>query len=284
MTSTPHTVLVLGGTGKTGRRVAARLAERGVPVRLGSRSGRPPFDWADRDSWSAAVEGVGALYLCYAPDLAVPGAEDDVAELTRRAVAGGTRRVVLLSGRGEPEAQAAELRVRRAAEAAGAEWTVVRAAWFLQNLTEGAFRDAVAGGVLALPAGEVPEPFVDVDDVADVAVAALTGGCPSGRVYEVTGPRSLTFAELAAEVAAAGRTVRFEHVPAVEWAAELRAAGVPDGEVDLLTYLFTTVLDGRNAAVGDGVQGALGRAAADVRVALARAVAAGAWDTAAVAP
>ncbi len=282
MTSTAHPVLVLGGTGKTGRRVAARLRSRGVPVRLGSRRGQPPFDWADRGTWPAAVDGVAAVYLCHAPDLAVPGADDDVAELTRLAVAGGARRVVLLSGRGEPEAQEAERRVRAVAEAAGAEWAVVRAAWFVQNLTEGAFRDAVSGGVLALPAGEVPEPFVDADDVADVAVAALTGDCPAGRVYEVTGPRSLTFAELATEVTAAGRPVGFVHVPAAEWAAELRAAGVPADEVGLLTYLFGTVLDGRNSAPGGGVQAALGRSATDVRVALARAVADGAWDGAEV--
>ncbi|MGY1745332.1 SDR family oxidoreductase [Blastococcus sp. SYSU D00695] len=278
MTSPRHPVLVLGGTGKTGRRVAARLTGRGVPVRLGSRSGRPPFDWSDRSTWPAAAEGAGAVYLCHAPDLAVPGADEDVAEVTRLAVAAGARRVVLLSGRGEPEAQEAERRVRAAAEEAGAEWAVVRASWFVQNLTEGAFRDAVADGVLALPAGDVAEPFVDVDDVADVAVALLTGEAPAGRVHEVTGPRSLTFAELAAEVTAAGRAVRFEPVPAAAWAAQLRGAGVPAEEVDLLAYLFTTVFDGRNSVPGDGVAAALGRPATDVRVALARAVATGAWD------
>ncbi len=258
-------VLVLGATGTTGRRVAARLRARGLPLREGSRRGTPPFDWEDRGTWPAAVEGVGAVYLCFAPDLAVPGAPDTVADLTAAAVAAGARRVVLLSGRGEPEAQEAEQRVREVAERSGAAWTVVRSAWFVQNLTEGAFAGDVAAGVLALPAGDVAEPFVDADDVADVAAAALADDGHAGRVYEVTGPRAMTFPDLVAEVArATGRPVRYEQVPADAWAAAARGAGVPDDAVALMTYLFTTVLDGRSSAVADGVQRALGRPPADV--------------------
>ena len=267
-------VLVLGATGTTGRRVTARLRARGLPVREGSRRGTPPFDWEDRATWPAVVDGVRAVYLCFAPDLAVPGAPDTVAALASAAVEGGARRLVLLSGRGEPEAQEAEEGVRAVAERSGTTWTVVRSSWFVQNLTEGAFRDDVAAGVLALPAGDVPEPFVDADDVADVAAAALADDGHAGRVYEVTGPRALTFAGLTAEVTRAGRPVRCEPVPADAWAAGARAAGVPDDAVALMTYLFTTVLDGRNSRPGDGVQRALGRPATDVRVHLRATLAA----------
>jgi uncharacterized protein YbjT (DUF2867 family) len=277
MTDTDRPVLVLGGTGRTGRRVAARLRARGVGVRVASRAGTPPFDWADRATWPAAVAGVRAVYLCFAPDLAVPGAPEAVADLASAAVAAGAERLVLLSGRGEPEAQETEARVRAVAGSGGAAWTVVRASWFVQNLTEGAFRDAVAAGLLALPAGDVAEPFVDADDVADVAAAALADTGHGGRVYEVTGPRALTFAELTAEVGrAGGPAVRYERVPADAWAAELRGLGVPEEEVALMTYLFTTVLDGRSSAVGDGVPRALGRAPADVAGHLRAAVLAGA--------
>jgi uncharacterized protein YbjT (DUF2867 family) len=279
MTDPERPVLVLGGTGRTGRRVAARLRARGTAVRIASRAGSPPFDWADRSTSPAAVEGVRAVYLCFAPDLAVPGAPATVADLAAVAVAVGAERLVLLSGRGEPDAEDTEARVRAAAESGGAAWTVVRAAWFLQNLTEGAFRDAVAGGLLALPAGDVAEPFVDAGDVADVAVAALADDGHAGRVYEVTGPRALTFAELTAEVArAGGPPVRYERVPADAWAAELRTLGVPAEEVALMTYLFTTVLDGRNSAVGDGVARALGRPPADVAGHLRAAALSGALD------
>jgi uncharacterized protein YbjT (DUF2867 family) len=264
-TTPPRPFLVLGATGTTGRRVTTRLRARGLPVREGSRRGTPPFDWDDRATWPAVLDGAGAVYVCFAPDLAVPGAPDAVADLTAAAAAAGAGRVVLLSGRGEPEAQEAERRVREGAERAGLAWTVVRSSWFVQNLTEGAFAADVAAGVLALPAGDVPEPFVDADDVADVAVAALTGDGHAGRVYEVTGPRSVTFAALVGEVArATGRPVRYERVPVAAWTAAARDAGVPDDALALMTYLFTTVLDGRNSAPADGVRRALGRPPADV--------------------
>jgi uncharacterized protein YbjT (DUF2867 family) len=66
------TTLVLGGTGKLGRRVARRLRAPGLPVRIGSRSGEPPFDWDDHGTWAPALWGVTAVYLTYHPDLASP--------------------------------------------------------------------------------------------------------------------------------------------------------------------------------------------------------------------
>src|SRR5215472_7809728 len=96
--------LVLGGTGKTGRRVADRLRRAAVPVRLGSRRAEPPFDWDDRATWDPALKGVTAAYVAYQPDLAAPGALDTVQAFFAQAVAGGIERLVLLSGRGEAEA------------------------------------------------------------------------------------------------------------------------------------------------------------------------------------
>ncbi|MFF5174623.1 NmrA family transcriptional regulator [Micromonospora sp. NPDC000089] len=256
----PEKTLVLGGTGKTGRRVASRLTARGLPVRIGSRAGTPPFDWTDPDTWAPALRSVGALYLAYQPDLAASGAAGTVGALAELAGRHGVRRIVLLSGRGEPAAAAAE----RAVAAAGPDCTVLRASWFAQNFSEGYLRDGVLAGEVALPVGDVPEPFVDADDIADVAVAALTGDLPPGVVHELTGPRALTFAEAVAEIAAAaGRPVRFVPVSVDEYADELTAAEVPEEVAGLLTYLFTEVLDGRNAAPTDGVRRALGRPPGD---------------------
>ena len=214
MTSTDP-ILVIGGTGKTGRRVAARLAARGVPVRIGSRTGTPPFDWEDPATWAPALRGTRAAYISFFPDLAVPGAPAAIAELARTALAAGTRRLVLLSGRGEEEAERAEQELI----ASGADWTIVRCSWFSQNFSEDHFHDHVMAGELALPVGDVPEPFVDADDIADVAVAALTDDRHVGELYELTGPRLLTFADAAREIGeAAGRSVRLTPVSARQFA------------------------------------------------------------------
>lgn len=248
--------LVLGGTGKTGRRVVGRLGALDVPVRMGSRSASPAFDWADEATWAPVLRGVEKVYLSYYPDLAAPGAPEAIAAFTAKAAAAGVRRVVLLSGRGEPEARECE----RIVEASGLEWTVVRASWFAQNFSEDYLLDPVRAGEVVLPAGAVPEPFVDAGDIADVAVAALTREGHAGEVYEVTGPRALTFAEAVAEIGrAAGREIAFVPVSADDYAAALKEHGLPDDVIGFLTYLFTTVLDGRNAAPADGVRRALGR-------------------------
>ncbi|MER7501016.1 NAD(P)H-binding protein [Nonomuraea pusilla] len=251
------TNLVVGGTGKTGRRVADRLTALGLPVRAVSRSSSPSFDWADRAGWGAALDGAEAAYVTYQPDLAMPGAVEDVRAFTELAAARGVRRIVLLSGRGEAGAEAAEQVVR----ASGLEWTVVRCAWFMQNFSEGHLLGPVLDGVVALPAGGVAEPFVDADDIADVAVAALTGDGHAGRVYELTGPELLTFAQAADELAkAAGRPVTYVPATAAEYAAGAVAQGLPEEEAEGLAALFEEVLDGRNAYLADGVREALGRA------------------------
>jgi uncharacterized protein YbjT (DUF2867 family) len=254
---TDHMTLVLGGaSGKTGWRIVERLNARGVPTRAASRTGEHPFDWHDRSTWAPALDGVTAAYIAYVPDLAVPGAPEAVGAFAELAVAAGVRRLVLLSGRGEPEAQRAE----QVVAGAGAEWTVVRCSWFSQNFSEGVFVEGVLAGEVALPVGDVPEPFVDVEDIADVAVAALTEDGHAGQVYELTGPQLLRFDEAVAEIAAArGRPIRFVPVPIEPFAAAMREQGVPEVEVSLITFLFTEVLDGRNAHLTDGVQRCLGR-------------------------
>lgn len=267
--------LVLGGTGKTGRRVAERLAQRGLPVRVGSRSGEPPFDWDDEATWGAALDGIGALYLTYYPDLAIPGAVDQVRALVDLAGRSGVAPLVLLSGRGEEEAQRAERVVRDS----GLPWTILRSSWFAQNFSESFLRDAVISGEVALPAGDVGEPFIDVDDIADAAVEALTDARHTGQIYELTGPRLLTFELAVREIATAlGRGIRFVQVMPEQYAAGLKEAGVPDDFVWLVDYLFTTVLDGRNAYLTDGVQRALGRPPRDFGDYAHAAAVAGAWS------
>jgi len=272
---TQQMTLVVGATGKTGRRVIERLQARGLPVRAASRSSETPFDWNDRATWAPALTGATAAYVSYFPDIAVPGAADTVGDFARLAVQSGVRRLVLLSGRGEEEAERAE----RLVQDAGADWTVVRCTWFSQNFSESYMVDPIRAGELALPVGDVPEPFVDVDDIADVAVAALTEDGHSGRLYELTGPRLLTFAEAVAEVAkASGRPVRFVSIPMDDFASAVTEAGETDDVVWLLRYLFTEVMDGRNASLTDGVQQALGREPRDFADYARDAAATGVWS------
>jgi uncharacterized protein YbjT (DUF2867 family) len=269
--------LVLGGTGKTGRRVVDRLRGRGLPVRVGSRSGEPRFDWEDRTTWAPALRGVGSVYVSYYPDLAVPGAAESVGSFAELAVGSGVPRLVLLAGRGEPEAEEAE----QAVCDSGAELTVLRSAWFSQNFSENYFLDLVLEGEVAVPAGDIEEPFVDAEDVADVAVAALTEERHIGELYELTGPRLLSFAEAVQEIAdATGREIHYAPVPLDAFAAELAAGSYPRDVVELLTYLFGEVLDGRNAHLTDGVERSLGRTPRDFRDYARKTAATGVWHPA----
>jgi uncharacterized protein YbjT (DUF2867 family) len=270
-------ILVSGGTSKTGRRVAERLTARGLPVRIGSRSGEPPFDWEDRTTWAPVLEGVGSVFISHYLD-ALPGAAETVGSFAELAVANGVRRQVLLGGRGEPEAD----RVEHAVRDSGAELTILRSTWFAQNFSEGGFLDFVLAGEVTLPAGDTPEPFVDVDDIADVAVAALTEEGHVGELYELTGPRLLTFGEAVDEIAlAANRELRYVPVSMEEFESILAEADVPAEVVWMLKYLFTEVLDGRNAHVTDGVERALGREPRDFSEYARDAAATGVWNASA---
>ncbi len=273
-TNEPKQTLVLGATGKTGRRVLARLQERGRPVRAGSRNGVPPFDWEDPATWGPVLEGVSAAYISFYPDLAVPGAPEAVRAFADAALDHNVQKLVLLSGRGEEEAQRAE----QALLDTGADVTIVRCAWFMQNFSEDFMHSAVMDGQLVLPGSESQEPFVDADDIADVAVAALTEDGHRGEIYELTSPRLYTLTEVAAELSrATGRPVTYVPVTVEEYAAGAADHGVPPELITFLTYLFGTVF-GNNAYTSDGVQRALGRPARDFATFAKAAAAEAAWE------
>ncbi|MEU4804038.1 NmrA family NAD(P)-binding protein [Actinosynnema sp. NPDC023587] len=260
-----HPILVLGGTGKAGRRVAARLHGLGLPVRVPTRSGALPFDWTDESTWPAVLARTRAVFVVPFDGLPLTRA------FVARAVEAGVERVVLLSGRGVdvpgyPQISAGQTHVdgEAAVRALDVAWTVVRPTWFAQNFTEGFFRDAVAAGDLRLPAGDGAVSFVDADDIADVVVAALVEPGHAGRTYELSGPRALTLAEVAAEISAAsGRHVRYTPLSVEDYTAELVATGWPEADARELAVVVTAARDGLDAYLSDGVQQALGRPARD---------------------
>ena len=248
--------LVIGANGKTGRRVAERLWEKGVSVRSVSRSTEVPFDWANQSTWAAALDGIDSAYVSYQPDLALPGAVDAIRAFLLAAKKADVKHVVLLSGRGEEEAEIAE----KVLQDSGLDWTVLRASWFMQNFSENYMRDELLSGSLTLPVGPTKEPFIDVDDIADVAVAALTETGHRNKLYELTGSELFSFSDAVSEIArATDKDLSFNSVSYADYEAALREQALPEDVITLLRYLFVELFDGRNASVAHGVEEALGR-------------------------
>ena len=250
--------LVIGASGKTGSRVMQGLKALGFNPRGASRNGEVHFDWEDPTSWSAALNGIDAVYLTYYPDLAVPKAPEDISRFCALAKMKGIQHITVLSGRSEPAAQVCENIIRQS----GISWTVVRASWFDQNFSEGLFRQFIMDGNIALPVTDVTEPFIDIDDIAEVVIASLTDDRHNGQLYEVTGPELISFADIAAKFSShLNRKVKFESISIPEFESRLTRAGVPQGAIETLVYLFGEVLDGRSESTTDGVERALGRPA-----------------------
>ena len=250
--------LIIGSTGKTGSRVMAGLQALGLKAKGASRNGEVHFDWDDPTSWSAALNGIDAVYLTYYPDLAIPKAPEDISRFCALAKIKGVKHITLLSGRSEPAAQVCENILMQS----GISWTVVRASWFNQNFSEGLFHQFIMDGNIALPVTDITEPFIDIDDIADVAIASLIDDSHSGQLYEVTGPELISFADIAARFSKhLNRKVGFESISIAEFQSRLARADVPQDVIETVTYLFSEVLDGRSESTTGGVDRALGRPA-----------------------
>lgn len=275
MTNQP--ILVIGATGKTGSRVTMKLEAKGLPVRRGARRSDTPFDWEDPTTWAPILNGVSKAYVTYFPDLAFPGAIEKLESFAKVALDRGLQHIVLLSGRGEHFASRGEEVIRNS----GLGFTIVRSAWFAQNFSEGYLRDPILGGVLPMPGGDTPEPIIDIDDIADVVVATLTEDGHLGERYEVTGPRLMTFAEMADVLTTTlGRTIQHLPISFEDFHANVAASG-DIFVADVFTAIARETLDGRNAHTAHGVERALGRKPRDFTEFAQTALTAGAWPNAA---
>ena len=271
-----HNILVIGGTGKTGRRVVESLTEQGHQVRVGSRNGTPAFNWDDPSTYTQALKGMDRAYIVYYPDLAVPGSRDAISALTEAALKEGLEKVVLLSGKGESEAEACEQIVANS----GLNHTLVRASWFNQNFSEGAFLDFVLAGQVALPMPEAEIPFVDADDIADVVTKVLVDDSYNGETITVTGPRKMTFKEVVEAMSEGiGRTINYQPISIEEFKAGMKAAGLPDSYVWLFGYLFKEVLGNpNNQSVSRDIEKVLGRKATDFTEYVEKTIETGIWN------
>jgi uncharacterized protein YbjT (DUF2867 family) len=271
-----HNYLVIGGTGKTGRKVVSNLKDRGLNVRIGSRNGSPSFQWEDPSNWREVLEGIDRMYIVFYPDLAVPGAYESIEKLIETAQAAGVQKAVLLSGKGEKEAERCEGLIANS----GLDYTLVRASWFNQNFSESFFADPVISGEVALPMRNARIPFVDTDDIADVVTAALTDDRHNGQTYEVTGPRTLTFSDTIEEISkATGRPISFRAVTLDEYTDGMKQAGLPADYIWLFGYLFREVLGNpKNQVVSNDVKRVLGRPAKDFSDFAKQTAESGVWD------
>jgi len=271
-----HNILVIGGTGKTGSRVAEGLTALGHTVRIGGRKSTPAFDWDNPSTFAPALKGMDRAYIVYYPDLAVPGAKEAITALTEAALQEGLEKVVLLSGKGETEAEACEQIVANS----GLNYMLVRASWFNQNFSEGAFRDFVLAGQVALPMPDAETPFVDADDIADVVTKVLVDDSYNGQTITVTGPRKRTFKELVDAMSAGiGRDIQYIPISIDEFKDGMKAAGLPDSYVWLFGYLFQEVLGNPdNQVVSHDVERVLGRKAKGFEEFVADTIPTGTWN------
>ncbi|WP_321276245.1 NAD(P)H-binding protein [Thiomicrorhabdus indica] len=268
-------IAVIGSNGKTGVRVLNKLEDSGYVTRGLSRSTEIPFDWTKRETWGEALEGVHSVYVTYVPDLAVPQAEEDIKAFVGLAKEKQIKHVVLLSGRGEEGAQRAEMVVKES----GLTWNIIRASWFMQNFSESFMLDGIQSGELILPEAKALEPFIDVDDIADVVVAALTRIDLNNQLLEITGPEMLTFDDCVKAIAeVTNQSIVYKGVPVEVYLAGAKAQGIPDDMAWLIKELFVNVLDGRNEWTTNTVEKVLGRSAKNFGAYVERTFKSGVWS------
>ncbi len=269
-------ILVIGGTGKTGKRVVHLLEELGQNVGIGSRKASPPFDWHQPKEWTQALEGMDKVYITYQPDLAVPGALQAIERLVKESKLANVKKLVILSGKGEREAELCEQVIIHS----GLDYTIVRASWFNQNFSENFLLEPILEGVVALPQAEAQIPWIDANDIAAVATKVLTEDGHNGKIYELTGSRTLTFQEAIAEIAKASKQeIRFIPISIKEYGDEMRKANVPGDFIWLIEYLFAEVLGNPELAqVTNDVEKVLGRKPIDFSEYTKKVAATGIWN------
>lgn len=273
-------ILVIGGTGKTGSRVAENLKAAGHQVRIGSRSQTPAFDWEQPETYVPALTDMDAAYVTFYPDLVVPGAKEAISGLTEAVKIAGVKKLVLLSGKGEKEAETCEEIVANS----GLDYTIVRASWFNQNFSESFLLEPILASQVALPMADAEIPFVDAEDIAAVATKALTEDQWNGKIITVTGPEKLTFKQVVAKISEGiEKPIAFHAVSIEAYDGMMKEAGLPDDYVWLFSYLFREVLgNAENQEISNDIEAVLGRKATSFDEYVKKTAATGVWGEPAV--
>jgi ergot alkaloid biosynthesis protein len=253
------TVLVTGGTGKTGRRVAHQLVAAGRDVRIASRHSTIPFDWSDRDTWAPALAGVSAVYLVPPPGGDVSG---PMIAFAQAAIAGGVTRFVLLSGSPMPEGGPGVGQTHSWLRENARDWAVMRPSWFMQNFTEGQHLAPIRDeGVIYSATEDGRIPFISADDIAACAVAALISEKPLNRDFILTGSELFTYHAVAQIISdVTGRRVTHQRVSAEKLAEWYRSIGRPDMLSQVLAAMDVMIAHGAEDRTTDCVHELIGRA------------------------
>jgi uncharacterized protein YbjT (DUF2867 family) len=269
-------ILVIGGTGKTGRKVVEKLQKLNHNVRVGSRNANPAFDWENPMGWAAALEGMEKVYITFQPDLAVPGALESIEELVKIAAEKEVKKLVLLSGKGEREAELCEQIVIHS----GLDYTIIRASWFMENFSESFFLDPILAGHVALPKAEAKVPYVSTDDISDVAIEALIDHKHNGEIYELTGSKLFVFEEVIEMISKASkRDIQFTPISVMAYSKMMEDLGVPSDYIWLVNYLFTEVIAGKgNDIITNDVENILGRKPKKLSDYIQESVLTGVWN------
>lgn len=261
MTAPPTTTLVLGGTGKTGTRVASRLTRRGLSVRTAARHGADvAFDWDDAATHRLAVEGIDRLYLV--PPVMRTQFAEQVSAFLDLAEAAGVRHVTYLSAYGidlappEVALRTVELDLM---DRPTLTHSIIRPAWFMQNFSETFLKPI--DGAITVPSGDGGEAFVDVEDIAAVAAATLVEpAAHAGAEYAPTGPDTLTVSQAAGIIGrVTGQPIRHVDVDRQAWVEGVIASGVPAEYGEMLQMLTDTVASGLGSRPNDDIRAVTGR-------------------------
>jgi len=272
-----ESILVIGGTGKTGRKVVAKLNQLGHEVRIGSRSATPAFDWDKPENWTEVFQGIEKIYITFQPDLAVPGALEAIEILIKKAKQSQVKKLVLLSGKGEKEAELCEQVIIHS----GLDYTIIRANWFNQNFNESPFfLEPIKEGFVALPQADSKVPYVDTDDIADVVVQALLNKTHNGKIHQLTGSKLYTFKDVIDEISkATGRTIAFTPIALSAYTKFMEQQGVPSDFIWLIEYLFSEVLGNpNNSEITNDIETILGRKPKDFSQYVKETAATGVWN------
>ncbi|WP_375750614.1 hypothetical protein [Vibrio sp. HN007] len=268
------TILVTGATGKSGSRISKLLEDAGLDVRRGSRYSQSIFDWQDVATWPIALQEVQCVYICYYPDFAFPGALDTLTAFAEAAKSAGVERLVMITGRGERHAQLGEEIILNS----GVSATILRSAWFAQNFSEGSFHQSVMENAIPIPGDGNGEPIVDLDDFAEVAVKVLTESGHENKIYEITGPRIITFGEVA-DILTETLDRQIQYIPITFETFYEELKRTTDKEyADIVTNIARETFDGRNAILSDDVELLLNRPSRDFTEFALKAFETGCWN------
>ncbi|MDN9011707.1 ergot alkaloid biosynthesis protein [Brevibacillus laterosporus] len=259
-------ILITGGTGTTGSRIAKKLTELGHNVRIASRAKsqiagteRVHFDWHDGATYERSLENVKKLYL-----VAPAGVFDPapiVLPFLDMALKAGVQRIVMLSALIIPDDGPVFGKLHEAVIKQAPEWAVLKPSYFMQNfinLQHGLTIKNESRIITATGNGKIG--FIDAEDIAEVGVRALIDEIPHNTSHVITGPQALSYSEVAAMIGSViGRTIKHVNIHKSTLQEKLAKAGLSMDYARFMADLDENIGNGAEKLVTDTVERVTGR-------------------------